>query len=465
MTSKKQKEHGWLIPDPIKEYPTICAVVRLPNHPLYRQAFLGAIQELGKWYNWEKSYTPGDTRATETAAYMREFLLETCMTAVCPIDLRQNPLNPCEIQKTYDGETWETAWFNDLCQVPIDPGIMQMLNLLQQQQLEALYNGTPSSVNPNAPDDSFANNPTRRTALCIALKAWVGSVVHAYMQRAGIALGLSGLVIGLLGFFGPFGIAAGLVLGGSLGLISLIGFNAAQDETAIDDIVCCMYEALTGQPISHAEFELALDNCNFTPGDNNAILRDIVAAELPSEGNYVAFLNVLGDSFLLSQAGVACEVNCDCPGWDYVWASEPNIGDWVAATLTEFPAGNQFTGNANQQGYTFDLTGGQIVGGGYSTTDITTAGILEIDVQGCAITLVAVTIRFTATTGNAGVNVGGYIDGAWELIGGFATGAGGWVGGAQRMTMSMNVPNVEKIAIFANGPVQSFIDRIEIFTA
>lgn len=109
MTSKSQTKRGYLLPDPVTGYTTVCVQLQIPNAEAYRQAFVGHLYELSKWWTWEKSGQPGDTRATRAAAYWRELLLdhlfiaqdESCgesgtmelrFTEDCGLEMRSGPL-------------------------------------------------------------------------------------------------------------------------------------------------------------------------------------------------------------------------------------------------------------------------------------------------------------------------------------------------------------------------------------
>lgn len=66
-------------------------------------AFYGAIYQLTKWGNWEKSYEPGDRRAVEAAAYWRDLLYEylkvsECEDFECPEGCVTLPLNDPRIE-------------------------------------------------------------------------------------------------------------------------------------------------------------------------------------------------------------------------------------------------------------------------------------------------------------------------------------------------------------------------------
>lgn len=74
MTSKKQKKRGYLLPDPVDGYNLICVQVQIPDAPEYRRAFVGAITELTKWWNWDKDGNRLEKKAARAAKYWRDIL-------------------------------------------------------------------------------------------------------------------------------------------------------------------------------------------------------------------------------------------------------------------------------------------------------------------------------------------------------------------------------------------------------
>lgn len=83
MTSEAQKSAGYLLPEQIDGHDLICLRVNVPNVREYRAAVRGALYELTKWWNWEKTYQAGDTRATRAAAYWRELIAGTLYIGDC----------------------------------------------------------------------------------------------------------------------------------------------------------------------------------------------------------------------------------------------------------------------------------------------------------------------------------------------------------------------------------------------
>lgn len=83
MTSDAQKNTGYLLPTPVTGYQPLCVSLLIPDDPTYKAAFIGAITELGKWFNWEKSYEPGDTRASQAATYWRTMINDSLVFEDC----------------------------------------------------------------------------------------------------------------------------------------------------------------------------------------------------------------------------------------------------------------------------------------------------------------------------------------------------------------------------------------------
>lgn len=119
MTSKAQRNAGWLLPSPITGYDTVCVSLRIPNAREYRAAFIGAIGELAKWWNWEKSYTLGDNRASQAAQYMLDHIKDMQFTDCCEIQYRYTDCDILEF--SLDGENWQVVANFGNCFVALHP--------------------------------------------------------------------------------------------------------------------------------------------------------------------------------------------------------------------------------------------------------------------------------------------------------------------------------------------------------
>lgn len=83
MTSDAQKAAGYLLPNPLTGYPTICVSFLMPDALEYRGAVRGQLKALGDWWMWEKSYLPGDRRAAQAARIFEQLIAETLVFGVC----------------------------------------------------------------------------------------------------------------------------------------------------------------------------------------------------------------------------------------------------------------------------------------------------------------------------------------------------------------------------------------------
>jgi hypothetical protein len=209
--------------------------------------------------------------------------------------------------------------------VDLQPYQIQYLYDIQQaQELQALadlWDGVnPSSVNENTPDDFYSGDGSadRENALCTAIKIYVYSYAQNWVTKAQLALG----VVAIVGIVASITIVGGMIataLVGGLAYLTSFAITAMQDENALDDVVCCIFEALNGASITNANWLTCLDDCNFEVGTNQAIIRDIIASDLDQFNNWLTFINQVGNSYVLAQAGVS---DCPCEDVSWVWNSD-----------------------------------------------------------------------------------------------------------------------------------------------
>lgn len=223
-------------------------------------------------------------------------------------------------------------------QFTYNQAVKQTLNDLQS----AYDLGGITQLNPNTPTDFYNGDDSldRNAALCTACKLYVYSYASNWVTIAQTTLGIAVL----------FGIGASLtivggiiasVLVGGLAFITQAAINAMTDETALDNVVCCMFNSLQGQPVNQLIFENSLDSCGFLVGSNEAIIRDIIASDLDQFKNWLSFLNSVGDSYVYAQVGVS-----DCPC--FVVPSEVCYS-WVNGSESWFSIGS--TGEFVSTGY------------------------------------------------------------------------------------------------------------------
>lgn len=100
------KDGGWILPT-VLDPPRRCVTIEVPDDPAYFTAFWGALWELQYWFNWQRD--PAHT-ARQVAAVWREIWFSAnnrfnsgieCEVAL--VDVRQNPTQPCTLEKSDDG--------------------------------------------------------------------------------------------------------------------------------------------------------------------------------------------------------------------------------------------------------------------------------------------------------------------------------------------------------------------------
>lgn len=191
MTSKRQRMAGYLLPDVIETTETECLTFRFPKHYRYRAALLGQIVALGKWWTWEKSYTPGDDRATRAASLWRHAIHDgLSISDECGegsvIQFRQDE---CSVEYSTDGgETWYPVADLSLC--PPTPEQLQRILRLDSNGVPGIYDpvdgtwtpylwgdpGTGTIPTPDRPPPGTAG-PDRR---CKMTQSLVSKLIWAY---------------------------------------------------------------------------------------------------------------------------------------------------------------------------------------------------------------------------------------------------------------------------------------------
>lgn len=203
---------------------------------------------------------------------------------------------------------------------------------LQEYQDRFDSGGIPE-LNPNTPTTFYSGTGSIEevNALCMAVDTYIRSYLDSWRQTALATLALGGIALIFTAVNPLLGLIAGLVVTG-LSFITKTATDAATDETAIQQLVCCMNTALDGADVTEANFQTSLDACGFTTGSNASIIRDIVASDLDKQGNWLSFLNALGDATVLTQANVVFD--CPCAN-NWAWTSDFNTDQniWVPIAL------------------------------------------------------------------------------------------------------------------------------------
>lgn len=220
---------GALLPEEITTEDFICLKMWVPNLPEYRQALLGQIHSLGKWFFWEKG-GKGDTRAKYAAEFWRQIIWEhlqmpsdpcCCDSATTVILHRVNPDTGALEISTDGGTTWS--------QDPDDPRVSGV------------------QLPPIEPTIGEDNACRAANAIVAALKDQQEKHSSS-IDTAGDVVGLAGEIAGaiiLLLFTAPAtAIALVPVIIGLAAQLLLIGsdvFNALFSEEVWNDVLCIIY--------------------------------------------------------------------------------------------------------------------------------------------------------------------------------------------------------------------------------
>lgn len=248
--------------------------------------------------------------------------------------LTEQQVYAINVQLDYIG--WLTRWYNtdDITQTTVDrlkadiaEALMSCVDVtilidqananlitttvnraLQSQalrdDLEAMYDGNPTSINPNAPTTNFGSSGDRYDALCAGLMAFVYQFARAQADsvRAGQVGGLAAialiaaLLIPGLNIFFLVGASIAVLIGlGTVGVTTEVAIQALTDTEALNNVVCCMRDAMRFDAVSQANFEASLSACAFTVGSHEQIIADFIGPTLGD--NYLTILNILGQAY------------------------------------------------------------------------------------------------------------------------------------------------------------------------
>lgn len=186
-------------------------------------------------------------------------------------------------------------------------------------------------IAPDRPDTFFDDDSgdddnalaRRRVALCLATHDFITSIVKGgILQQVNIDPVFP--VVTVFFAFIAFGVL-GLVFGGaSLILIELMNqFISGEDD--VDLVACCMFEGMTGQAVTQANFQASLDACPDLGDAGANAIRNLVRNMMDIDANWFAFVRVLG-SFMTA---VDDQTNCHCTEDTCFQDFEIDNGNWT----------------------------------------------------------------------------------------------------------------------------------------
>lgn len=224
---------------------------------------------------------------------------------------------------------WSTRWENCPCtqndleamKAELDYNLMNCLEF-QPYQLQYLYDSAqqglladytaswdgslPSSVNPDAPDDFFNGDgsPEREDALCTAITLWGYSYAVNWSQKASLILGVAYAVGDLINFMVPVGGQIAVQAVADLVAPLQAQVDALNDLVALDTVLCEWKTALEGVAITAANWTNAVQGLVYTAMSNEWYIQQLFASDTQLLGNFLSFVNSLGDAFELANIGV-----------------------------------------------------------------------------------------------------------------------------------------------------------------
>jgi hypothetical protein len=256
--------------------------------------------------------------------YINKFMVgDNCPEGLEMTIFRQNPIDTCQLEQSIDGGlTWSLAFDYGLCLGTILSGTQFPNQLELNAILDGLQDdfdtGGIAGINPDTPTSNYNGTGTsdEDNALCLAIDVYVRSYLSNWMDKASQTLGLNLIISTILKVFPPIGLLASELLN-SLGFIDSMHVDAVKQQTAIDDVICCMQTALIDSAVNLSNFEQSLDACAFGAGTSEEKVREIVAADLDDARNWYSFLDALGIAQSIIASGA--QYNCPC---ENVWEEE-----------------------------------------------------------------------------------------------------------------------------------------------
>lgn len=330
------QDKGYPLPDPITGYPLICVTLKIPDALQYRQDFIGHIWQLGKWWTWEQSGIPGDDRAARAAAYWRELLFDHLRIGDCEVDCCDEILAALAVIQSQANDQAALNLTTSVTQQQIESERLR-------DALEERYDGTPTSINPNAPTTNFGASGDRFDALCAGITAFVYQFARSQADSAraaevggllGIAL-IAALLIPGLNFFFLVGASIAVTLGlGTVGVSLETAIAALTDQDALGNVICYMRDTLKAQSVTEANWNACLNSYPFGVGTHEAIIADFIKPTLAR--NYLTILNILGQAYTGVVDGVALP-ECPCGKPQDPNCADPwtlNVGTRIASEAT-----------------------------------------------------------------------------------------------------------------------------------
>ncbi|GAJ24353.1 unnamed protein product, partial [marine sediment metagenome] len=204
----------------------------------------------------------------------------------CQMEFRDNPLDPCEVQYSNDGETWQTMFRKDVC-TPM--GMSDVINITESKtEIENNYTTYAGDILNVAPDWEYVEGETD-LALCWTIDFfvdWIARVtiaeklkdndvkelIDVLWEDAAEQISL-GIVAGLATVNLPAAAGAAAawavveVITEFLEWIFEVDISSFEDDDALQAVKCWMWDSIRGETPQWNEWTTSLDTF---VGENDA---------------------------------------------------------------------------------------------------------------------------------------------------------------------------------------------------
>lgn len=367
--------------------------IEIPSDPQWLGIFNSALLETTYWWNYEQ-VNPTDLEPEEVAqicyGIFERYLAGECGTVD---DVRQNPFNPCTLEKTFDGgETWIPFANLLACEVPglaagsFRTGQLRVDELTGKPQYspdgEVWVDVPPAgSTGPNVAPPGPTPGADNEAKICLAATRAVIGISEFYRATVGaFAAGFENTLGTLNNFLYDINTALfNLIYSPYEGILEAWLFQQqdfetnytapALSEAAQDALRCLLYD------------NASVSEAGVVTFDFGAVYDNVIAELGINPGTAVTFLlGYIQEAGLNAAGGIAATDTADCtdcgqePGYAFNWthvrgsgaAGEPGLASPGLLEGTSVPGQYYSTSAGSFHGW------GRYIGGGATNTTTVT---------------------------------------------------------------------------------------------
>jgi hypothetical protein len=447
--------------------------------------------------------------------FLLTLLGEQCMYCLSPVTVQL-----CISMLEMAG--WKTRYFSP-DDNPIDPDIVQQwadtaqrelmendcisatgVNYLVQTDITNLYQQwltatTNTDINIYSPITTFNStsgetsdqDAFRLSALCYACQYYVDTACDAIKQTIGSGVNLANLIGSALAIIAviaaPFSGGASIAVAAALlSACTFLGANAFNFLTAeiLDDgdarkeVACALFTQLTGLTPDDTNF-YAQAGAILTTGTNAGLIADGIALLIGDAGSrknqFNAFINVLGEGFVLAQAGVLPECEC-CPVTDTLWdwynttddltgwsvGSTSDIDPSLVTACNDALATYHMALQINPDGMGHNFVANNAPFGGFLSDHYAITMYHDFDTGDCALAKMEI-FSAVADSSSSSVKIWVHDAGGWHYAAGIdITGTGGT---PTTHSVSFHEVAIDKVAILTYSGTNVYLGKLKLTTS